>query len=65
MAQNRKQKRKKSGSQQNRPAVIHRYTAEDEDKKDKRKKLKIKGAIGAVALLLTLGIGWLLSILIF
>lgn len=64
MAKDRK-KKKGSGSPQNRPAVVHRYSAEDEEKKDKRKKLKIKSIIALVALGIAAGIGLLANFLLF
>lgn len=60
-----KSRKKKSGGQQNRPAVVHRYSAEDEERRDKRKKLKIKGAIALVVIALAGGIGLLLHFLVF
>lgn len=66
MAKSRnKSRKKKSGGQQNKPAVVHRYSAENEDKKDKRKKLKIKGIIALVVAALAAGIGLLINFLIF
>lgn len=60
MAKDRK-KRKKPSQQQS--TTVHRYTAEIEEKKGKRKKLKIKTIVGAaiviVGLLLATLAEWL------
>jgi hypothetical protein len=64
MAKHRKQIRK-GNKPQNQPTVVHHYTAEVEEKKDKRKKLKIKSLLGGVAALLGIGIGILLWIFLF
>lgn len=66
MAKARKKSRKKKTSpQQSRPTTIHRYTAEVEEKQDKRKKLKIKGIISVVVLGIGLGIGLLINFFVF
>lgn len=45
MAKDRKKRKKQPRQQQS--TIVHRYTAEVEEKKGKRKKLKIKAAVGA------------------
>lgn len=59
MAKNRKKRTNRNPAQA--PVKVHRYTAEEENKKDARKKLKIRSIAAAVLA----GIAALLSLLIF
>jgi hypothetical protein len=67
MSKNRSNKQRKSKPQspKNRPAAVHRYSAEDEERKDNRKKLKIKGIIALVVAAPVGGIGLLVNFLVF
>ena len=64
MAKDRKKKRKKPSSS-NQPPVVHRYNAEEEMKKDKRKKLKIRTIVTSIVLAIALLIYGLLEWLVF
>lgn len=60
----KKRKKKSISRPQNQPAVVHRYSAEDEEKKSKRKKLKLKGALLLIAVLLAALITWLINLFV-
>ncbi|MEX0748825.1 MAG: hypothetical protein WD467_03045 [Candidatus Saccharimonadales bacterium] len=55
-----RKKRSKSRPQNSQPVTVHRYSAEDEDRKDSRRKLKIRGIAATIAAAIATVIGMLI-----